>query len=178
METPKADCSIEKFLKDLDNDLVCYASFFRVLGFTSSRTIKFLKENDFISLGVEVPTGHRRLILNAVEKLQTPVTKKMLSIESPEIVRNKQRLDNSRKLKLFPETEDKDKGDLNDVDVYEEDDMSETEQDTLSFPCNRPLPNPRHRPRPRKRQSTSEMNTGELSPIERMFQHKHEEITA
>ena len=58
METPKADRSIEKFLKDLDNDLVCYASFFRVPGFTSSRTIKFLKEKDFISLGVEVPTGN------------------------------------------------------------------------------------------------------------------------
>ena len=102
----------------------------------------------------------------------------MLSLESPKIVRNKQRLDKSRKLKLFPETEDKHKGDLNDVDVYEEDDMSETEQDNLCFSCNRPLPNPRHRPRPRKRQSTSEMNTGVLSPIERMFQHKREEITA
>ena len=100
----------------------------------------------------------------------------MLSIESPEIVRNKPRLDKSIKLKLFSETEDKDKGDLNDFEVYEEDDMSETEQDTLCFPCNRPLLNPRHRPRPRKRQSTSEMNTGVLSPIERMFQHKHEEI--
>ena len=126
METPKADHSIEKFLKDLDNDLVCYASFFRVLGFTSGGTIKFLKEKDFISLGVEVPTGHRRLILNAVEKLQTPLTKKMLIIESPEIVRNKPRLDKSKKLKLSPKIEDKDKGDLNDVEIYEEDDMSET----------------------------------------------------
>ena len=71
---------------------------------------KFLKKKDFISLGVQVPTGHRRLTsLNAVEKLQTPITRKMLSIEIPETVRNKPRLDKSRKLKLFPETEDKQK---------------------------------------------------------------------
>ena len=88
----------------------------------------------------------------------------MLSIESPEIVRNRPKLG----LKLFPEIEDKDKSDLNDVDVHEEDDMSETEQDTLCLP-DRPLPSPRPRPRPRprQRQSTSEMNTGVLSPIER-----------
>ena len=137
-------------MEDLDNDLVCYSSFFRVLGFTFSRTNKIFERKDFISLGVEFPTGHRGFILNAAEKLQTSVTKKFLSIESPEMVRNKPKLDKSKNLKLFPQTEDKDKGDLNDVEVYEEDDMlSETEQDALCLP-NWPLLNPR--PRHRHRQ--------------------------
>ena len=51
---------IEDFFEEIDPDLLKYASAFRKCGFSSS------VPKDFQNLGVEVPEGHRQLILNMV----------------------------------------------------------------------------------------------------------------
>lgn len=66
---------IETFFRRIDNDLVQYADVFRQLGFTSSQTMKYWREEDFGNLQVNVPEGHRRLILNMITKLRTPEVK-------------------------------------------------------------------------------------------------------
>ena len=63
---------IEDFFQEIDPDLLKYASAFRKCGFSSSVTMKYWREQDFQNLEVEVPEGHRRLILNMVTKICTP----------------------------------------------------------------------------------------------------------
>ena len=58
-----------------DPDLLKYASVFRKCGFSSSVTMKYWREQDFQNLGVEVPEGRQRLILNMVTKIRTPKLK-------------------------------------------------------------------------------------------------------
>ena len=48
---------------------------FENVGFSSSVTMKYWREQDFQNLGVEVPEGHRRLILSMVTKIPTPKLK-------------------------------------------------------------------------------------------------------
>ena len=67
--------SIENFFEDIDADLARYAAEFRRNGFTSDKTMKYWREEDFNTLTVDVPPGHRRLILNMVSKLRTPEMK-------------------------------------------------------------------------------------------------------
>ena len=55
---------VEDFFAEIDPDLLKYASAFRKCGFSSSVTMKYWREQDFQNLEVEVPEGHRRLILN------------------------------------------------------------------------------------------------------------------
>ena len=62
---------IEDFFEEIDPDLLKYASAFRKCGFSSSVTMKYWREQDFQNLEVEVPEGHRRLILNMVTKIRT-----------------------------------------------------------------------------------------------------------
>ena len=66
---------IEDFFEEIDPDLLKYASAFRKCGFSSSVTMKYWRKQDFQNLGVEVPEGHRRLILNMVTKIRTPKLK-------------------------------------------------------------------------------------------------------
>jgi hypothetical protein len=66
---------IETFFRRIDSDLVQYADVFRQLGFTSSQTMKYWREEDFGNLQVNVPEGQRRLILNMIIKLRTPEVK-------------------------------------------------------------------------------------------------------
>ena len=66
---------IEDFFEEIDPDLLKYASAFRKCGFSSSVTMKYWHKQDFQNLGVEVPEGHRRLILNMVTKIRTPKLK-------------------------------------------------------------------------------------------------------
>ena len=66
---------IEDFFEEIDPDLLKYASAFRKCGFSSSVTMKYWREQDFQNLDVEVPEGHRRLILNMVTKIRTPELK-------------------------------------------------------------------------------------------------------
>ena len=66
---------IEDFFEEIDPDLLKYASAFCKCGFSSSVTMKYWCEQDFQNLEVEVPEGHRRLILNMVTKIRTPELK-------------------------------------------------------------------------------------------------------
>ena len=55
----------------------CYKLCFRFsidrkCGFSSSVAMKYWRKQDFQTLGVEVPEGHRQLILNIVTKIRTP----------------------------------------------------------------------------------------------------------
>ena len=57
---------IEDFFEEIDPDLLTYGSAFRKCGFSTSVTMKYWREQDFQNLGVDVPEGHRWLILNMV----------------------------------------------------------------------------------------------------------------
>ena len=61
--------SIEDFLREVDEDLLIYAGELRNNGFTSTTTAKYLTENDLAG----IPEGHKKLILNMVSRLRTPV---------------------------------------------------------------------------------------------------------
>ena len=61
--------SIEDFLREVDEDLIIYAGELRSNGFTSTASAKYLTENDLAG----IPEGHKRLILNMVSRLRTPV---------------------------------------------------------------------------------------------------------
>ena len=66
---------IKDFFEEIDPDLLKYTSAFCKCGFSSSVTMKYWREQDFQNLEVEVPEGHRRLILNMVTKIHTPELK-------------------------------------------------------------------------------------------------------
>ncbi|KAL9977270.1 hypothetical protein ACROYT_G014657 [Oculina patagonica] len=61
--------SIEDFLREVDEDLLVYAGELRSNGFTSTVSVRYLTENDLAA----IPEGHKRLILNMVSRLRTPV---------------------------------------------------------------------------------------------------------
>ena len=61
--------SIEDFLREVDEDLLIYAGELRSNGFTSTASAKYLTENDLAG----IPEGHKRLILNMVSRLRTPL---------------------------------------------------------------------------------------------------------
>ena len=69
---------------DLEPELERYAKPLRDLGFSTTNLLKFLKLKDLQSLPCGIPAPHRRIILNAVEKLQSPGTK-ISQIESPNV---------------------------------------------------------------------------------------------
>ena len=73
--------SVEDFLNDLEPELNKYAKSLRDQGFTSTNMLKFLKLKDLQNIPFAVPAPHRRMILNAGAKLQSPGSK--LQIESP-----------------------------------------------------------------------------------------------
>ena len=57
------------FLREVDEDLLIYAGELRSNGFTSAASAKYLTENDLAG----IPEGHKRLILNMVSRLRTPL---------------------------------------------------------------------------------------------------------
>ena len=58
------------FLSSLDEDLLIYEEELKKRGFTSSTTLKYLREHDLEDIGMA--DGHKRLLMNAVSKLQSP----------------------------------------------------------------------------------------------------------
>ena len=92
--------AIEKFPNEIDEDLVVYAPFLREKGFTSNLSIKFLKDKDLLTLGIQIPLGHKRLLQIAVAKLQTPKSKMGITPESED--EDDTRQQNDRKGLLRP----------------------------------------------------------------------------
>jgi hypothetical protein len=58
------------FLRDIDEDLVQYESTLNDMGFTSTRSLKFLLSSDIPS----IPKAHSRLLISEVNKLLTPTS--------------------------------------------------------------------------------------------------------
>ena len=63
--------TIEKFLLQIDEDLVIYAGELRKQGFRSNNSMNHWKEADFELINMPVPEGHRRLIMNVVLAVST-----------------------------------------------------------------------------------------------------------
>lgn len=61
--------SIEDFLREVDEDLLIYASELRSNGFTSTTSARYLTENALTG----IPEGHKSLILNMASRLKMPV---------------------------------------------------------------------------------------------------------
>ena len=76
--------SVEKWLSELDPGLAVYAEHLKELGFSSDKMIKFLKLKDLQKMPCAIPAPHRRMILDAVSKLQTPDSKNKGDIETPD----------------------------------------------------------------------------------------------
>ena len=76
--------SVEKWLSELDPGLAVYEDNLKELGFSSDKMIKFLKLKDLQKMQCAMPAPHRRMILNAVSKLQTPESKYKGDIETPD----------------------------------------------------------------------------------------------
>jgi hypothetical protein len=67
MATLPCDTTIS-FLTNIDPDLVQHEPFLVEMGFTSTRSLKFLRSSDLIS----IPKAHSRFIMASVDKLLTP----------------------------------------------------------------------------------------------------------
>ena len=89
----------EEFFRRIDPDLCRYAYAFRESGFPSSVTMKYWREQDFQNLAVNIPEGHRRLILNMVTKLRTPEVK---SADHRSSLLSKKVDESPRKMSLHP----------------------------------------------------------------------------
>ena len=76
--------TVEEFLEELEPELEKYAKPLRDLGFTTTSMLKFLKLKDLQSIPMIIPAPHRRMILNAVSKLQSPSSRKLM-IDSPNV---------------------------------------------------------------------------------------------
>jgi hypothetical protein len=76
--------SVENWLNELDPALTVYSQHLKELGFNSTNMIKFLKLKDLQKIPCTIPAPHRRMILSAVSKLQTPDSKSKGEIETPD----------------------------------------------------------------------------------------------
>lgn len=67
------------FLLFLDEDLLVYEEELKKRGFTSSATLKYIRENDLEEMNMA--EGHKRLLMNAVSKLQSPQAQQITTKE-------------------------------------------------------------------------------------------------
>ena len=90
--------SVEEWLGDLDSQFIVYAPHLMEMGFTSSKMMKFLKLKDLMKMPCNIPAPHRRMILNAVSKLQTPESKAKENVDTPDsddhVISKKQKKEN------------------------------------------------------------------------------------
>ena len=74
--------STETFLRDIDEVLVQYTSLLCGKGYSNTRVLAHLTLPDI----AELPIGHRRLLINEVNKIWSPHSKALLTaIDSPEL---------------------------------------------------------------------------------------------
>ena len=159
--------AIEKFLNEIDEHLVVYAPFLREKGFTSNLSIKFLKHKDLQTLGVQIPFGNKRLLQNAVAKLQTP-KKRGITPESEDEDDTGQQNDRKgllRPLKLFDPL--KSSTQSNKVSMSNSSSVSGPERSKV---CAEPRTTSFSGKRTPREQGSI------FSPVQRMFQQKREEI--
>ena len=74
--------STENFLRDIDEVLVQYTSLLCSKGYSNTRVLAHLTLPDI----AELPIGHRRLLINEVNKIRSPHSKALLTaIDSQEL---------------------------------------------------------------------------------------------
>ena len=71
----KVVCDVEVWLRKIDASLVKYLDDFIDLDFTNTNTLKFFVPDDFLRFKTQVSEVHRRMIVNGIAKLQTPMSK-------------------------------------------------------------------------------------------------------
>ena len=75
MGTPNnrsTSCTVESWLKSMDESMLRYVGDFKRLDFHNIKTIKFFNADDFDEFQVAPSTVHHRMIMNSVAKHQTP----------------------------------------------------------------------------------------------------------
>ena len=75
--------SVEQWLISLDSSLSRYANEFRSLDYCNTNSIKYFVTQEFDNFKVKPSNAHRRMILNAVAKMQTPTSRLGLDPPSP-----------------------------------------------------------------------------------------------
>ena len=161
--------AIEKFLNEIDEGLVVYAPFLREKGFTSNLSVKFLKDEHLLTLGIQIPLGHKRLLQNAVAKLQNAKSKMGITPEPEDEDDTRQQNDRKgllRPLKLFDPL--KSSIQSNKVSMSNSSSASRPERsEVCAEPCTTSFSGKR---------TPREQGPQILSPVQRMFQQKREEI--
>uniref|UniRef100_A0A8W8ILI4 Uncharacterized protein n=1 Tax=Magallana gigas TaxID=29159 RepID=A0A8W8ILI4_MAGGI len=67
---------LERFLRDIDEDLVCYKEEFIKLAVKSDSTLKYLRPHEVESMNI--PPVYKRMLIDRIVNLQTPGTKEKL----------------------------------------------------------------------------------------------------
>uniref|UniRef100_A0A8W8JS47 Uncharacterized protein n=1 Tax=Magallana gigas TaxID=29159 RepID=A0A8W8JS47_MAGGI len=65
---------LERFLRDIDEDLVCYKEEFIKLAVKSDSTLKYLRPHEVESMNI--PPVYKRMLIDRKVNLQTPLHKK------------------------------------------------------------------------------------------------------
>jgi hypothetical protein len=74
------------FLREVDEDLVQYESILNDMGFTSTRSLKFLLSSDIPS----IPKAHSRLLISEINKLSTPSISTNNNIKTSSVLKPKE----------------------------------------------------------------------------------------
>ena len=77
--------TVEMWLKGIDKSLCRYSEDFRRLDYNNTNILKFFSNEEFDNFDVKPSLAHRKMLLNAVAKLQTPKSK--LGLETDEITK-------------------------------------------------------------------------------------------
>ncbi|KAK3107521.1 hypothetical protein FSP39_016499 [Pinctada imbricata] len=81
MENKTPAKTVESWLIGLDASLSRYANDFRSLDYCNTNTIKYFVAQEFENFTIKPSNAHRRMLLNAVAKMQTPTSR--LGLDSP-----------------------------------------------------------------------------------------------
>ena len=106
--------STETFLRDIDEVLVQYTSLLCGKGYSNTRVLAHLTLPDI----AELPIGHRRLLINEVNKIRSPHSKALLTaIDSQEL--QTAGTESLQPKELFPHDHSDSSGTLDTVDWEE-----------------------------------------------------------
>lgn len=99
--------SIEEWLYRIEPDLGKYEEDFRKLDFKNTKSLRFLRQRDLDKFSLKVSSVHKRMILHAVEKLQSPDSKRITEeFRSPGFIDKCSALDEGTPTGKFPRKKD------------------------------------------------------------------------
>lgn len=85
---------LERFLRDIDEDLVCYKEEFIKLAVKSDSTLKYLRPHEVESMNI--PPVYKRMLIDRIVNLQTPGTKEKLKqkcLDEFNVTKNAQKIE-------------------------------------------------------------------------------------